>query len=71
MAVLHTYACPKCDTLFVDRWSDDIPHCCGQEAKIAFVKRENNLALGASAEKVGGARNEEHLNTGRIYSFGS
>jgi len=102
MAVMHTYACPECDTLFVDRWSDDIPQCCGQEAKIAFVKptytdewggprqylhlrdepfgsrselnrfcRENNLALGASAEKVGGARNEEHLNTGRIYSFGS
>lgn len=101
MAVMHTYACPHCDTLFPDRWTDDPPVCCGEEARIAFVKpthtdewggprqilnlrdepfgsrselntflRENHLALGASAEKVGGARNESHLNLGRIYSFG-
>lgn len=28
----------------------------------------NGMALGASAEKHGGARNEEHINTGKLYS---
>ena len=31
--------------------------------------RENGMALGASAEKHGGARNEEHLNVGKKYSY--
>lgn len=31
--------------------------------------RKNNMALGASAEKHGGARNEEHLNLGKRYSY--
>lgn len=31
--------------------------------------RDNNLALGARSEKVGGARNESHLNIGKKYSY--
>lgn len=31
--------------------------------------RENGMALGASAEKHGGARNEDHLNLGKKYSY--
>ena len=35
----------------------------------AYAKA-NGMGLGASAEKVGGARNDEHLNMGK-YSLGS
>jgi hypothetical protein len=42
----------------------------GSRSELNTFLRENNLALGASAEKHGGARNESHLNLGRIYSFG-
>lgn len=31
--------------------------------------KQNNMALGASAEKVGGARNEDHLNLGKKFSY--
>ena len=31
--------------------------------------RDNHMGLGASAEKVGGARNEEHLHLGKKYSY--
>ena len=31
--------------------------------------KDNNLRLSASAEKVGGARNEEMLNLGKKYSY--
>ena len=34
----------------------------------SFAKK-NNMALGASAEKVGGARNEDHLNLGKRFSY--
>lgn len=33
--------------------------------------KSQGMALGASSEKVGGARNEEHLNLGKIYSIPS
>lgn len=103
MAVMHSYYCKQCDALERDRWSNDVPECCGEAMSIAFLPaahknteewggprhiptlrdepfgsrselkqfcRDNHLALGASAEKVGGARNEGHLNLGRVYSFG-
>jgi hypothetical protein len=31
--------------------------------------KKNGMSLGTSAEKVGGARNEEYLNKGKLYSF--
>lgn len=34
----------------------------------AYAKA-NGMGLGASAEKVGGARNEEHLNMGKKFSY--
>lgn len=34
----------------------------------AYAKAKG-MGLGASAEKVGGARNEEHLNMGKKYSY--
>jgi len=34
----------------------------------AYAKA-NGMGLGASAEKVGGARNDEHLNMGKKYSY--
>jgi hypothetical protein len=31
--------------------------------------RENGMGLGVSSEKVGGARNEDHLNLGKKFSY--
>lgn len=38
-------------------------------SELATYTRERGMALGASAEKVGGARNEEHLNLGKKFSY--
>lgn len=99
MAVLHAYYCPRCNEEELDRWSDDVPSCCGKPMRVQFTKvntpewgsprtylhlrdepfssrgeldayaKANGMGLGASAEKVGGARNEEHLNMGKKYSY--
>ena len=42
----------------------------GSRSELASFTKANGLALGTPSEKVGGARNEEHLNTGKIYSYG-
>ena len=41
----------------------------GSRSELATFTKNNGLALGASSEKIGGARNESHLNTGKIYSY--
>lgn len=38
-------------------------------SELESYARENKMALGASAEKVGGARNEDHLNLGKKFSY--
>lgn len=99
MAVLHAYYCPRCNEEELDRWSDDVPSCCGKPMRVQFTKvntpewgsprtylhlrdepfssrseldayaKAKGMGLGASAEKVGGARNDEHLNMGKKYSY--
>ena len=99
MAVLHAFYCPRCNEEELDRWSDDVPSCCGTPMRVQFTKvntpewgsprsyphlrdepfssrgeldsyaKANGMGLGASAEKVGGARNDEHLNMGKKYSY--
>ena len=99
MAVLHAFYCPRCNEEELDRWSDDVPSCCGKPMRVQFTKvnppaggsprayphlrdepfasrgeldsyaKANGMGLGASAEKVGGARNDEHLNMGKKYSY--
>ena len=99
MAVLHAYYCPRCNEEELDRWSDDVPSCCGKPMRVQFTKvntpewgsprtylhlrdepfssrseldayaKAKGMGLGASAEKVGGARNEEHLKLGKKFSY--
>lgn len=38
-------------------------------SELASWAKANGMGLGASAEKVGGARNEEHLHLGKKYSY--
>lgn len=38
-------------------------------SELKAYTEKRGLSLGASAEKVGGARNEEHLNTGKKFSY--
>ena len=33
-AVIHDYYCKLCDAEAYDRWSDDVPRCCGRKMKI-------------------------------------
>ena len=41
----------------------------GSRSELESYAKANDMALGASAEKVGGARNEELLNLGKSYSY--
>lgn len=41
----------------------------GSRSELDSFAKQNGMALGASSEKVGGARNEEHLNLGKKYSY--
>ena len=38
-------------------------------SELASYAKANGMALGESAEKVGGARNEEHLRLGKKFSY--
>lgn len=38
-------------------------------SELEAYAKQNHMALGASAEKVGGARNEDHLNLGKKFSY--
>ena len=38
MAVLHAYYCPRCNEEELDRWSDDVPSCCGKPMRVQFTK---------------------------------
>ena len=38
-------------------------------SELSSFAEKNGMALGVSAEKVGGARNEEHLNLGKKFSY--
>lgn len=42
----------------------------GSRSELAQYTKSKGLALGASSEKVHGARNESHLGLGKIYSYG-
>lgn len=50
-----------------------IPHLrdepFGSRSELESYTKANGMALGASAEKVGGARNEDHLNLGKAFSY--
>lgn len=41
----------------------------GSRSELESYAKENGMSLGASNDKVGGARNEEHLDLGKIYSY--
>lgn len=36
MAVLNDYYCSECNMTYVDRWSDDVPECCGKPTSKAL-----------------------------------
>ncbi len=38
-------------------------------SELASYAKAHGMALGASNDRVGGARNEDHLRLGKIYSF--
>lgn len=38
-------------------------------SELAAYAKAHGMVLGASNEKVGGARNEDHLHLGKIYSY--
>lgn len=46
MAVLHSYYCPDCDREEHDRWSDDVPACCGAEMRV-LISRVNSFEWGS------------------------
>lgn len=46
MAVIHSYSCLECDAIERDRWSDDVPVCCGVEMSILF-HRVNSFEWGS------------------------
>ncbi len=60
MAILRDYYCAKCDTQFIDGWSDDVPRCCGRKAKPLMSATRNH--------EWGGPRQYLHL---RDEPFGS
>jgi hypothetical protein len=37
MAALHDYFCPLCDDEAYDKWTDDVPICCGRKMKIMIT----------------------------------
>lgn len=41
MAVLKDYYCKKCDAVFKDRWSDDVPKCCGKQTSTLLTCANN------------------------------
>lgn len=41
----------------------------GSRGELKAYAERNGMTLGASNEKVGGARNEEHMNLGKRYSY--
>lgn len=45
MAVLHDYYCRICDSEEYDRWTDDVPDCCGHPMKV-LLHRINDFEWG-------------------------
>jgi len=63
VAVMHSYYCKACGAFERDRWSDDVPSCCGSEMDIAFLP-----AAHKNTDEWGGPRHYPHL---REEPFGS
>jgi hypothetical protein len=36
-AVIHDYYCRICDAEAYDKWSDDVPRCCGRKMKMMIT----------------------------------
>ena len=62
-------------SFFTPEWGGPkhLPHLreepFASRSELAKYTKERGLELSPSAEKHGGARNEEHLNLGRTYSY--
>ena len=41
-AVIHDYYCKLCDAEAYDKWSDDVPRCCGRKMKILISSVKTN-----------------------------